>query len=114
MAFPLRSFVQFLSKVQVITRAEINEELVKDNVKIAQILQQLFVVNAYAKDIPNAPEEHAISVLNLTHYVRKIALLEAANHLGRYWITECPAAASQNTRSLCGMRTVSLTGLPVI
>jgi hypothetical protein len=45
--------------------------VVKDNVKIAEMLQRLFARNAYMKDIPTLPEEHAISVLNLTHYVSK-------------------------------------------
>ncbi|KAJ7464055.1 hypothetical protein FB451DRAFT_453740 [Mycena latifolia] len=60
--------LELLTKIRVISRSQINKRLLKDNAKIAGLLQRLFKLNSYKKDIPKLPREHAIAVLNLTHY----------------------------------------------
>ncbi|KAJ7722656.1 hypothetical protein DFH07DRAFT_897892 [Mycena maculata] len=66
-----KKILEILSKIRVITRAQINRRLLKDNIKIAEALQRLFrfPFSAYTKDIPTLPQEHAYAVLNLTHYI---------------------------------------------
>jgi hypothetical protein len=53
-----------------VSQSRINKALIKDNLKIVQILQTLFEIKSYKKDFPALPREHALAVLNLTHYVR--------------------------------------------
>jgi hypothetical protein len=59
-----------LSEVKVVPWSQLNKALVEDNVKIAEMLQLLFEVRSYRRDLPALPKEHALAVLNLTHYVR--------------------------------------------
>ncbi|KAJ6556942.1 hypothetical protein B0H10DRAFT_1967479 [Mycena sp. CBHHK59/15] len=64
-----KRILEVLFQIRFISRAQINRRLVKDDIKIAEMLQQLFKRNAYLKEIPTLPQEHAVSVLNLTHYI---------------------------------------------
>ncbi|KAJ7608066.1 hypothetical protein DFH06DRAFT_1149244 [Mycena polygramma] len=60
--------LELLSKIKVVSRSRINKRLLQDNAKIAGLLQQLVKHNSYKKDIQQLPREHAIAILNLTHY----------------------------------------------
>lgn len=62
---------QCLPEMSVKTRSIIPIRIKKDNMKIAAVLQELFELN-YKKDIAAVPQEHTITVLNLTHSVRAI------------------------------------------
>ncbi|KAJ6449560.1 hypothetical protein C8R45DRAFT_1114611 [Mycena sanguinolenta] len=60
---------QLLYKFQVASHARINKRLVKDNAKIAEMLQWLFERNSYKADIPFLPREHVLAVMNLTSHI---------------------------------------------
>ncbi|KAJ7938081.1 hypothetical protein B0H13DRAFT_1943315 [Mycena leptocephala] len=58
-----------LSELNVVPRSMLNKALFKDNIKIAETLQNLFAIRSYKKNIPALPREHALAVLNLIHYI---------------------------------------------
>ncbi|KAJ7070451.1 hypothetical protein B0H15DRAFT_895297 [Mycena belliarum] len=60
--------LELLSKIKVVSRSRINKRLLQDNAQIVGLLQRLVKHNLYKKDIQNLPREHAIALLNLTHY----------------------------------------------
>ncbi|KAJ6531027.1 hypothetical protein B0H19DRAFT_1190057 [Mycena capillaripes] len=66
--------LELLSKIQVITRAQINRRLVKDNIKIAEMLQRLLELNSYKQDIPSLPQEYTLAVMNLTNNMLEYGL----------------------------------------
>ncbi|KAJ7467630.1 kinase-like domain-containing protein [Mycena latifolia] len=60
--------LELLFKIRVVSRSQITKPLLKDDAKIAGLLQRLFQRNSYEKDIQKLPREHAIAVLNLIRY----------------------------------------------
>ncbi|KAF8147957.1 hypothetical protein K438DRAFT_457414 [Mycena galopus ATCC 62051] len=64
-----QQILELLYKFKVMSHARINKRLVKDNAKIAEMLQWLFERNSYKTDIPFLPREHVLAVMNLTSHV---------------------------------------------
>ncbi|KAF7355813.1 Serine/threonine-protein kinase STY8 [Mycena venus] len=64
-----RKILKCFFQITVVPWSQINRALVEDNIEIAEMLQLLFTVKSYKKDFPALPKEHAIAVLNLTHYI---------------------------------------------
>ncbi|KAF7365848.1 Kinase-like protein [Mycena venus] len=68
-----RHILQLLSGIKAVSKAisleEIHHALVEDNTRIAEMLQLVFELNSYKKDFVLIPREHAVAVLNLTHYI---------------------------------------------
>lgn len=65
----ISSWLQSLSTIAIISPSEIDRRLVKDNVKIAELLQQLFELDSYKTNIPTLPQEYAGAAMNLTNNV---------------------------------------------
>jgi hypothetical protein len=73
-----------LSGIETISLDEIQKALVEDNTRIAEMLQLVFELNSYKKDFVQIPREHAVAVLNLTHYVGQFPAFSGGllfNHL---------------------------------
>ncbi|KAJ7225189.1 kinase-like domain-containing protein [Mycena rebaudengoi] len=64
-----KRILELLSGLRVISTSQINGTIAEDDVKITETLQWLLESNAYKKDIPTLPQEHAVAVMNLTHYI---------------------------------------------
>ncbi|KAJ6467311.1 kinase-like domain-containing protein [Mycena sanguinolenta] len=64
-----KKMMTFLSKLPVISQAEIQTAITQDGVRIARILQHIFQIESYKRDITVVPEVEAFSVLNLTHRI---------------------------------------------
>ncbi|KAJ7906556.1 hypothetical protein B0H13DRAFT_2333295 [Mycena leptocephala] len=60
---------QTADQAPVISQAQIQMSIRKDNVEIAGMLQQIFQFKSVKQDIQAVPEEEAFSVLNLTHNI---------------------------------------------
>ncbi|KAJ6469281.1 hypothetical protein C8R45DRAFT_1016544 [Mycena sanguinolenta] len=71
-----RKILECLFEITAISRSRINEALVEDNIKVAEMLPLLFAIRSYKKDIPALPKEHAMAALNLTHYILDSGLPE--------------------------------------
>ncbi|KAF7355812.1 hypothetical protein MVEN_00909400 [Mycena venus] len=72
----LHNAPQCFSALKNVPRTRINHALVKDNLKIAQALQLLFHIRSYKVDFPTLPRDHALAVINLTHYILDVGLAE--------------------------------------
>ncbi|KAF7365851.1 Kinase-likeprotein [Mycena venus] len=64
-----KQILELLSGIDTIPLDEIQKALVDDNTRIAEMLQLVFELNSYKKDFVLIPREHAVAVLNLTHYI---------------------------------------------
>ncbi|KAJ6469282.1 kinase-like domain-containing protein [Mycena sanguinolenta] len=71
-----RSIFECFSALENVSRTRINDALIKDNLKIARVLQLLFEIKSYKQDLPALPRHHALAVLNLTHYILDVGLAE--------------------------------------
>ncbi|KAF7341636.1 hypothetical protein MSAN_02061300 [Mycena sanguinolenta] len=59
--------LETLARIAILSPPQINQRLAIDNVKIAELLQQLFELNSYKSDIPSLPQEYAWAAMNLTN-----------------------------------------------
>ncbi|KAJ7832271.1 kinase-like domain-containing protein [Mycena leptocephala] len=71
-----RELLNCFLMLESVSQSRINKALIKDNLKIAQVLQTLFKIKSFKKDFSSLSREHALAVLNLTHYILDVGLAE--------------------------------------
>ncbi|KAF7336393.1 Kinase-like protein [Mycena venus] len=73
-----KQLLELLSKSQAISGAQINRRLVKDNSRIAKMLQQLFELSSCVEDI-SVPQEYIFPITNLTNHILEYGFPVNAN-----------------------------------
>ncbi|KAJ7885332.1 hypothetical protein B0H14DRAFT_3431942 [Mycena olivaceomarginata] len=64
-----KQILELFSEIPMISQSQINKRLVKDNIKIAEMLERLFEFDSY-KGVSSLPQEYVLAVMNLTNHVR--------------------------------------------
>ncbi|KAJ6453973.1 kinase-like domain-containing protein [Mycena sanguinolenta] len=97
--------LQFFMGITVIEQFQIDEEIRRDNIKVARLLQTLSSSPSLKSDVTRIPREHSIAVLNLTHEV-------LGRGLPRNSVIVDWKAFTQRARRLLNLLSTSLQLLP--